>query len=119
MDKINLAVVGSHKYTNKKRVYEILDLYRMRINKIISGGASGVDTFAENYADEYHIDKQIIRAEWIQDGKFIRSAGTDRNPYIIEPADEVLIIWDGKSPGTKDDIKLCEKMSKPYIIFYV
>ena len=35
---------------------------------------------------------------------------------MVKAADEVLILWDGESKGTKHDIDLCEKYNKPYVV---
>lgn len=35
---------------------------------------------------------------------------------MVKAADEVLILWDGESKGTKNNIDLCKKYSKPYVI---
>ena len=38
---------------------------------------------------------------------------------MVKACDHCLIIWDGKSKGTKHDIDLCTQYKKPYTInFY-
>ncbi len=64
---------------------------------IISGGARGVDKFAEEYAKELNIPIEIIRP--------INPANKldylFRNIEIITKADLIIAFWDEKSRGTK------------------
>lgn len=65
---------------------------------IISGGAGGIDTIAENYADRHRMSKLIMRPKYNLYG---RAAPLKRNEKMVDIADSVLVIWDGKSKGTK------------------
>lgn len=76
---------------------------------IISGGASGVDTLAEEYADKKRISKLIIYPNYKLYG---RAAPLKRNEMMVELADEILIIWDGKSRGTKYTVEYAQKKNK-------
>ena len=83
---------------------------------MIEGGARGVDTIAKEYALENEWEVEEYPAEWDKYGK---SAGYIRNDLMVKKADEVLILWDGKSKGTKHDIDLCKKYNKPHkIVLY-
>ena len=68
------------------------------VDTIISGGANGIDEIAEKYADKKRISKIIMRPAYNQYGK---GAPLKRNEQMVDMCDEVLIIWDGKSKGTK------------------
>ena len=37
-----------------------------------------------------------------------------RNKLIVDSADFVLAVWDGKSKGTKSVIDYCKKQGKPH-----
>jgi len=78
---------------------------------MIEGAAKGIDTIAKEYAQENDWKIEEYPAEWDKYGK---SAGYIRNELMVKAADEVLILWDGESKGTKHDIDLCEKYNKPY-----
>ena len=78
---------------------------------MIEGAAKGIDTIAKEYAQENDWKIEEYPAEWDKYGK---SAGYIRNEIMVKAADEVLILWDGESKGTKHDIDLCEKYNKPY-----
>ena len=47
---------------------------------IISGGASGIDTLAEKYADKHRISKLILRPQY---GEFGKAAPLKRNEMMI------------------------------------
>lgn len=86
------------------------------ITEVISGGATGADALAERYAKENGLKMIIIPADWKQYGK---AAGPMRNTEIIEKADQVVALWDGKSAGTADSIRKAQRAGKPcYILRY-
>ena len=86
------------------------------VDLLISGGAKGIDTIAEQYADEHNIPKLIIRPEYSRYG---RGAPIVRNKQMVEAADTVLAIWDGRSKGTLSTLRYAQKLSKKVIIINV
>lgn len=90
---MKLLIVGSRNISD----FDFSEYVPPETELIISGGARGVDTLAEEYADSHGIPKLIIRPDYKRYG---RSAPMRRNDEMIEHADEVLVIWDGKSRGT-------------------
>ena len=83
---------------------------------IISGGADGVDTTAEKYADVHRISKLVLRPSYRIYGK---AAPLKRNEIMVDIADSVLVIWDGNSKGTKYTIDYAKKRNKPINIVIV
>ncbi len=84
------------------------------IDRIISGGAKGIDTCARKYATENHI--RII--ELIPEYELYGSrAPLVRNDIIIKLSDMMYIFWDGKSRGSGYVIKKCIEWNKPYKVF--
>ena len=77
---------------------------------IISGGAQGIDALAELYADTHKISKWILRPNYATYGK---AAPLRRNEQMVALADLVIVIWDGKSKGTKYTIDYAKKQGKP------
>ena len=71
--------------------------------EIISGGAQGVDQLARRYALEHGLPLR----------QFGKIAPILRNNTIVQQADFVLCLWDGRSPGTQNVISLCLKLGKP------
>ena len=76
---------------------------------IISGGAGGIDTVAEKYADRHKISKLILRPQYSRYGK---GAPIKRNEVMVELADSVLVIWDGKSKGAKHTADYAKSLNK-------
>ena len=80
---------------------------------IISGGAPGIDTLAEKYADEHKISKLILLPQYNLYGK---AAPIKRNQKMVDIADTVIIIWDGQSRGTKYTLQYVKKENKNVIL---
>ena len=83
------------------------------VDLIITGGAMGIDKLAEEYADKKRLSKIILRPEY---NHFSKAAPLKRNDKMIEMADEILIIWDGFSKGTKYTIEKAKKSGKKVIV---
>lgn len=76
---------------------------------IISGGAKGIDSLAETYANEHNIPTIIFEPDY---SKYGRKAPIVRNQLIAKEADIVVAIWDGKSKGTAYTINYAQKIGK-------
>ena len=76
---------------------------------IISGGAKGIDSIAEKYADKHKISKLILRPRYDLYGK---AAPLKRSETMVDLADLVLIIWDGISYGTQYTVEYAKKKNK-------
>lgn len=83
------------------------------ISVIISGGAIGVDSLAEYYADKNNISKIIIKPEY---DKFNKRAPIIRNMEIVDLADMIIAFWDGKSKGTKFTIDYALSKGKKIVV---
>ena len=83
------------------------------VDTVISGGARGIDTLAEKYADSHRLSKYILRPMYKLYG---RVAPLKRSEEMVEMADAVLIIWDGCSEGTKHTLKYAKRCNKPLIL---
>lgn len=76
---------------------------------IISGGANGVDRSAARYARENGLELVEFLPRY---DRFGRMAPLRRNDEIVDAADCVLAVWDGKSRGTKYVIDRCMRLGK-------
>ena len=103
---MKLLIVGSRSITD----FDLSQYVQNDVDTIISGGAGGVDSLAENYADTHRTSKYIMRPSYDLYG---RSAPLKRNEKMVETADAVLIIWDGASKGTKYTLEYAQKLKKP------
>ena len=119
---MKIAVVGSREFKEEGLILDILSSELTPGDTLISGGARGVDTFAEEalsainqgYAPDGQISKHIFKPDWDKYGK---RAGFLRNELIINEADKVIAFWDGESKGTKHSIDLAIKAGKPIDIY--
>ena len=107
---MKVAIVGSRSSIN----VEISKYIPENVTEIISGGAIGIDTLAEEVADKRRISKSIIRPEYDKYGK---KAPLIRNKEIVERAELVIAFWDGKSRGTKFTIDYAKKLNKKVKIY--
>lgn len=64
---------------------------------VVSGGARGVDSAAEDAANARGLQTIIFLADWKNLG---RRAGPIRNTQIVAHADRIVAFWDGRSRGT-------------------
>lgn len=76
------------------------------ISEIVSGTANGIDKLGERYARENNIPLKQFPANWDLYGK---RAGYVRNRQMAAYADAVIVIWDGRSKGTKQMIEVAEE----------
>lgn len=78
--------------------------------EIVTGGAAGVDTVAEKWAKRHGIEWICFLPQYkIYGGKW---APIKRDKDMINYCDELIVFWDGKSPGTDYTIKYAIKMGR-------
>jgi len=91
-------IAGSREINDFALVEEAIKLSNFKITTVVSGGARGVDSLGEWYANKNNLEIDRYLPEW---NKFGRGAGHIRNELMAKNADALVDIWDGKSPGTK------------------
>lgn len=94
-------------------VRKVLDTTKFEIDRILHGGAQGVDQFVDIWCHENSVETDVHPIPdwaWDQVGS---KAGPLRNSYMVERADAVVAIWDGESPGTLDVIKKSDARGLP------
>ena len=106
---MKVLVSGSRSITD----FDLTQYIPEKTELIISGGALGVDTLAEQYADKHKISKLIIRPDYKRYGK---GAPLIRNKAMVDLADLVIIVWDGKSRGTMQTAIYAKSTQKELII---
>ncbi len=119
-----VIIAGSRSFSDRALVRTAVQEsgWRGRIQQIISGGARGIDTLAENFAREQAIPLVVVPADWANitvPGAVIRSnargpynaaAGMRRNEEMARIAAQaaelrtcavgLILIWDGSSSGS-------------------
>ncbi len=108
-----IIVAGSRNFTDKKRLYKVLDEYLPSFNdeiEIVSGHCRGADLIGEEYAKEHRIPLVIFPADW---GTYGKMAGYIRNKKMAEYASKengALVAFPvGDSKGTKMMIRLAHE----------
>lgn len=106
---MKLLIVGSRSIVD----FDLSPYISEDVDAIISGGARGIDSLAEQYADKYKLSKHIIRPRYDLYG---RAAPLKRNEEMVDMADSVLVIWDGVSKGAQYTVKYAKKSNKPITV---
>ena len=109
---MKLLIAGSRSINE----FDLSEYISDDVELIISGGAQGIDTIAENYADKHKISKLILRPNYKRYGK---AAPLIRNEKMVDICDSLIVVWDGKSNGTKHTIEYAQNVGKSIIMISV
>ena len=101
---MKVAVVGSRSIFATD-----IGIYISDGDEIVSGGAVGVDSCAAEYAKKNGLKLTVFLPQYERYG---RAAPIVRNKKIVDYADKIVVLWDGKSKGTLSVIKYAEKTGK-------
>lgn len=113
---MKVAIVGSRTFNNKKKIENIIKEFANDYKdlEIVSGGAKGVDTLAEQVANEMGL-KFIIFLPLFKKDKSVKYHPKwffERNKEIVNYSDIIVAIWDFHSKGTEHTIKYATKKKK-------
>jgi hypothetical protein len=106
--QIRIAIVGSRNFPDQQLVRFVLHSVLKLWHLVVSGGAPGVDSWAEEIAKELGLPVCVHAADWSK-GK---GAGVARNTTIVLDSHVVLAFWDGKSTGTLDSIEKAKAVGR-------
>lgn len=109
---MKLLIVGSRSIED----FDLTEYVPNETELIISGGAKGMDSVAEQYADRHKISKLILRPRY---GLYGKAAPIRRNEMMVDVADAVLVVWDGVSRGTQYTVEYARKKNKSVQVILV
>ena len=115
---MKIVIAGSRTITDINILLKVIKLSGYKIteqDEIVSGGARGVDTLAEIYANDKGIPIKIFKPDW---NKYGRSAGVIRNYEMAKYCDIGIVIHSG-SNGSMNMIKNLIKFNKAFFEYKV
>lgn len=115
---MRLAIVGTRKFTNYELFIQKLEAnyplaFDPRYTDIVSGGAKGTDTLAEEFAKKCGLKMKVFKPDYEKHG---RGAPLVRNSLIVDYADVGVAFIDNESRGTRDTIEKFKKAKKKVVI---
>ena len=111
---MKVVIAGSRDITDYRRLRALIERSGFEITEVVSGQARGVDRMGERWAVANNIPIKPMPANWTKYGN--KRAGQIRNREMAEYADAVIILWDGKSPGTKGMIQYLQELGVPFVV---
>lgn len=113
MGTYKVLVCGARDYNDPAKIYHVLDAQLAKIGDsmlVITGGASGADDYARQWAVNNRVDHLVLHAKW---ERFGRAAGPIRNRRMAKKKPRLVLAFHpdiDKSKGTRDMIAVAEKM---------
>jgi hypothetical protein len=117
---MKLAFQGSRSL--KKKEEEVLKIIDIEMNKynpemvITSGEPDGVCRLAQLYCKRNGITLKLYH---LNCKKYAKGAFRNRSISIIKEADHIIIIHDGKSKGTRNELDLIKRFGKPFTYYLI
>lgn len=98
-------IAGSRTINKRAILMDAIDSCPFPITSVVSGHANGADTLGEWYSEYANLPLEIFPAMWNEHG---RSAGFKRNMDMANNAEALLVLWDGRSSGTRHMINIAK-----------
>lgn len=120
---MRILICGSRHWTNQDFIYHTLldvaleSMLQPNEVTIISGGAKGADTHAENIAKLCGCMLEVFPANW---SKFGKSAGPRRNIQMLDSGVDLVLAFSPdltKSKGTAHTVREARKRNIPTRVF--
>lgn len=111
---MKLAVFGSRTITDDRVEAEISEFLQQNAGYdtiVTSQEPKGVCAVAQQYAKHNGI---VLELHFLDFDKYARGAWCHRSEHIISAADYVLLIHDGVSKGTANELEQTRKRNKPH-----
>ncbi len=110
---MKVIIAGSRTIQDYKLVVTAMQRCGFTVTKVVCGMATGIDRLGEQWAIANGIPVKEMPADWNRHG---RAAGPIRNRQMAEYADAAVVIWDGKSRGSRNMINEMIRRDKPYFV---
>ena len=112
---MKVVIAGSRKresLTDLLTVFKAIEDSGFQITEVVSGMCpyGGVDFLGELYAEWKRLGIAQFPADWVRLGK---AAGPIRNQQMLDYADAVIVVWDGKSRGSSHMLSIAKASGKP------
>lgn len=115
---IKLGIVGSRSFTDYDKLRYWMDnlFTALPVNTVVSGGASGADTLARQYAK----DNGLKLIEYQKQHKIYGAkAGVQQVFDIVQASNIILCFWDGRDKRSKMILDYAKTRMIPTVIIYV
>jgi hypothetical protein len=105
---LKCIIAGSRSITSYQTVKAAIEScpWLDEVTEVVTGGAQGVDLLADEWARYNKKNRVIFLANWEGHG---RAAGVLRNARMATHADACIVIWDGKSPGSRNMLETAKR----------
>lgn len=122
-EKCKCIIAGSRSITDYSLICAAVKESSFQLDEVVSGTAKGVDSLGEKYALHNSIPLKQFPAPWNEiEGKpqneigqtnygkkFWKLAGHFRNGQMRDYATHLILVWDGKSSGSANMLKLAKE----------
>ncbi len=112
---MKVAIIGSRN-CGCMTAKDIIPYVPQNCSEIVSGGARGIDTLAEQAATRLKLPLTCFAPNYARFGSL---APLKRNVSIVDYSDYVLAFWDMRSSGTRYVLAYCLKCEKPFKIIQI
>jgi hypothetical protein len=115
---VKVIIAGSRLINDDRIVDEAINLSQFKITEVVSGMCYGVDLIGRTWAQERNIPIEEFPAKWQCDNpqcfchkpkQFHPEAGPIRNQQMARYANALILIWNGKSRGSRSMLKEAER----------
>lgn len=116
----SLGIVGSRGVCDMRVLLQALGCMGIApedLDRVVSGGAHGVDTLAEELANEHLHRQTIYRVPPNLSGPAFTQAARARNQRIVDDSDALLAIPCAHSKGTYDTIRRAVSKGIPIVVW--
>jgi len=103
-------IAGSRSIVHYEHISKAMETIPWKVTTVISGNAKGADALGEVWAYRNNIPVEYYRADW---KKYGQGAGYIRNEEMAEVAEALLLLWDGKSNGSRHMLETARKFGLP------